>query len=221
MIRSANAAVRRWGVFVLLIGTLLCVGYGHAEEADTWPPTSLDTIGVGKKVGLPFVRIAFVQTLMQVGAGALWSDGYSPVRVRVNRAQFYQTWHSPPEYRRTPNIFASDGDWWYFNVFAHGLFGSEGYLAARGLGHGPTVSFLYGLFASTTWEYLVEGFYKQPSAIDLLWTPAFGALLGELRYQAYRLVTTRISNRPTRLVLQLLLDPLGKLQRVMLEVEPW
>ena len=221
MIRSANGAVRRWGVVFLLFEMQLCVEHAHAKEADRWPPVSLTSIGVGKKVGLPFVRIAFVQTLMHVGASALWSDGYSPVKVRVNRAQFYETWHAPPEYRRASNIFESDGDWWTFNVFAHGLFGSEGYLAARGLGHGPTVSFLYGLFASTTWEYLVEGFYKQPSAIDLFWTPAFGALLGELRYHAYRLVTTQISNRPARLLLQLILDPLGKVQRVMLDAERW
>lgn len=60
--------------------------------------------------------------------------------------------------------------------------------------------------ASTTWEYLVEGPWKRPSAIDLVWTPLVGGLLlGEARYRLYRATDWGI--------LRTLLDPFGSLER--------
>jgi hypothetical protein len=209
MIRTA--AMR--AIPVAAIISLLPVA-SPATEAE--PPSCAARIGRGARIGVPFIHIAILEIGMYVGASALWPDGYTPTRVAKNWHQFKSAWQAPPEYHFTANPFASDNDWWYFNFFAHGLFGAEAYLAARGLEHGPTASLGYALFASFTWEYLVEGFYKHPSAIDLFWTPAFGSLLGELRYRAYRLVSEKVSRRPVRIALQVLLDPLGKLQRVML-----
>ena len=211
---SPPGAATYIGLLLALLMVQLPPQVAFAEEAG--PPPCAQCLGRGVKTAAPFVRIAVTEVGMLVAAGAAWPEGYTPVRVRVNVRQFAKSWTEPPEFHFTRSVFASDNDWWYFNVFAHGLFGSEAYLAGRGIGHGPTAAFGYALFASFTWEYLVEGFFKQPSAIDLFWTPAAGALLGELRYQALRLVSRKVGHRPSRLALQLLLDPIGKLQRLML-----
>ncbi len=81
------------------------------------------------------------------------------------------------------------------------------------------VSFIYAAAAAFTWEYLVEAWYKRPSAIDLFWTPAGGALLGELRYQLYLLAKHRIAARVPRVLMMSLLDPLGELERLILGCE--
>ncbi len=79
------------------------------------------------------------------------------------------------------------------------------------------ISFLFAVFASFTWEYLVESWYQQPSAIDLFWTPIGGVLLGEARFLAHREAGRRISSRIGRTILLVLIDPLGELERVILD----
>ncbi len=66
---------------------------------------------------------------------------------------------------------------------------------------------------SFTWEYLIEAWHKQPSGIDLLWTPTGGALLGEGRYQLCQLARQRLRPSVGRQLLFYLLDPLGQLER--------
>jgi hypothetical protein len=189
-----------------------------AEPA--WASDSMERCKVcERRVTVPFVRIALVETGMHAAAGALWPEGYSPVMVDRNQRQFEKSWTNPPELHFKANIFESDNDWWTLNVFAHGLFGSEAYLAARGWRHGPLVSVLFAVLASFTWEYLIESWYKPPSAIDLFWTPLFGTLLGELRYQAYLAVTRKISKKGLKKALQILLDPLGSMERRILACE--
>jgi hypothetical protein len=165
-----------------------------------------------QSVSIPFIRIGLLETAMFTVSAAVWVDGYSPVRVKRNAAQFKASWTNPPDYGFTPNILESDGDWWYFNLIAHGLFGSEPYLAARDWGHRPLIAFLYTLFASTVWEYLIEGWFKQPSAVDLAWSPAFGSLIGELRYQAV-LATRRVRNKHLATALRSIVDPFGEMER--------
>jgi hypothetical protein len=53
---------------------------------------------------------------------------------------------------------------------------------------------------------VVEGSYKRPSAIDLVWTPLIGGLVfGEARFRLYRTTDSRL--------LHVLLDPFGSLER--------
>lgn len=167
-----------------------------------------------KRPDMPFIRIAFLQTGMQAVAGALWPEAYNPITVRKNARQLAASWSAPPEHRFDEPFFGSDGDWWYFNVFAHGLYGSEAYLAGRVWGHGPLISTAYALLASFTWEYLIESWYKPPSAIDLIWTPMAGVLLGELRYRLLLAAHRRIRNRVLRVTVRILLDPIGEMERL-------
>ena len=172
-----------------------------------------------KSVSVPFAHIGVVELGMVAVAVAAWPEGYNPLAVRRNVGQLEESWTHPPEFHFTGNLFTSDNDWWYFNVFAHGLFGSEAYLSSRVWGHGPFVSGMFAVFASFSWEYLVEAWYKRPSAIDLFWTPLSGILLGELRFRAYLAVTRRVSAPALRKSLQILLDPLGSFERRLLECE--
>jgi hypothetical protein len=167
------------------------------------------------KISIPFVRAAVVQTAMYTASASIWPEAYSPFLGKENVRQFKESWSSPPEYHFTPNVLASDNDWWYFNLIMHGLFGSEMYLAARDWGRGPVGAVLFAIFASTAWEYLIESWTKQPSAVDLFFTPAFGVLLGELRYQAVR-AAYRMGNKPLSRTLRILVDPLGELERTLL-----
>ena len=187
-----------------------------AENADT---SESDCPACEKRVTIPFVRAALVQTGMYTACAALWPEAYSPFLGERNRRQFKESWSNPPEYNFDPNILASDGDWWTFNLLLHGLYGSEMYLAARDWGHRPAIAFLYALLASTVWEYLIEGWTKQPSAIDLVWTPGFGTLLGELRFRAVR-ATFRIHNRALSRTLRILVDPLGEMERAIMGCRP-
>ena len=169
-----------------------------------------------KRMTIPYVRAAVVHTVMYAASASLWPEAYSPFLGAENRARFKKSWTSPPEYHFAPNVLSSDGDWWYFNLVLHGLFGSEMYLAARDWGRRPATAFVFAVFASTVWEYFIEAWAKQPSAIDLFFTPAFGALLGELRFRAVR-ATYRIRRRPIGLTLRILLDPFGELERTLME----
>ena len=189
-----------------------------ARERGDEPPLPSRTVcpTCEKRTTIPFVRTALVQTGMYVAAGALWPEAYSPFLGKRNLRQFKESWSDPPEYNFDANILASDGDWWTFNLLLHGLFGSEMYLAARDWGHRPVVAFLYALLGSTVWEYLIEGWTKQPSAVDLVWTPGFGSLFGELRYRAVR-ATYRIRNRALSRTLRILVDPLGEMERTVMD----
>ena len=193
---------------------------GAAEERKV-PPIPCPTTGppCEKNSLAPFVRIAALEVGMLVVAGAIWPDTYNPVQVRKNARQFASSWTSPPEFHFDQPLFGSDNDWWYFNVFAHGLFGSEAYLAGRIFGHSPFISMAYAVFASFTWEYLWESWYQPPSAIDLFWTPFSGFLIGELRYRAFLAAKRGIAKRALRQTVLVLLDPLGELERFILGCE--
>ncbi|MDJ0766697.1 MAG: DUF3943 domain-containing protein [Myxococcota bacterium] len=164
---------------------------------------------------VPVIRIAALETSMHFGMLAIWPEAFDITDTGKNAMQFRSSWSSFPEYRHAANIFASDGDWWHFNLITHGLFGSEAYLAARSWRHKPVIAFVYAVIASFAWEYVVEAWYQHPSAIDLFWTPMGGAMLGEIRFQALR-ASRRIASPGWRTVVGIILDPLGELERMIM-----
>lgn len=82
----------------------------------------------------------------------------------------------------------SDGPVWdedehYLNYVMHPYFGGVYYIAARHAGFNEFESFFYSFVMSTFfWEYGVEAFAEVPSIQDIIVTPLFGALAGELMY---------------------------------------
>jgi hypothetical protein len=77
-----------------------------------------------------------------------------------------------------------DQDDWALNYVGHPYAGSLYYNAMREQGAGPFQSFWFSVFASTAWEYVIEGVAERPSIQDLWVTPVVGSLLGELFHQA-------------------------------------
>jgi hypothetical protein len=158
-------------------------------------------------------HILVVDGFMYLGMASIWPDAFAPSA--SSSSQFNRSWTSPPQWNRHGSLFELDGDPWPINALLHATYGSEAFLAARSFGHNPLVAFLYTAGATVTWEYLIEGWFQQPSAIDLMWTPFAGAVLGELRYQLLLLANKKISNKGWRITVMTLLDPLGQLERLI------
>jgi hypothetical protein len=167
----------------------------------------------------PIVRIAVTELVLHAGLVIIFRDEADVTATGRNARQFPKSWKAPPRFYAHTNIFASDGDPAAFNVLGHGLFGSETYIAARGWGHSPGASFLFSLVASAFWEYVIESWYQPPSAIDLLWTPVGGLIIGEARYQAYKAAQKGIAHKVPRTIVFILLDPLGELERLIMNCE--
>ncbi|PMH46887.1 ubiquitin--protein ligase [Vibrio sp. 10N.286.49.B3] len=78
-----------------------------------------------------------------------------------------------------------DRDEHFLNYVMHPYFGGVYYTAARHSGFNEFESFLYSFTMSAFfWEYGVEAFAEVPSWQDLFITPFFGAVAGELMFEA-------------------------------------
>jgi hypothetical protein len=163
----------------------------------------------------PSLHCAGVQLVGRVGASILWPRAFDVTEVKQNWGNIKRSWSTAPEFDTSESFFSWDHDPWALNLFAHGFMGSEYYLRYRETHHSIWVSLGMTLAWSVFWEYLIEAWHKQPSGIDLLWTPMGGALFGEGRYRLY-LVVERLSRSKGRHVLLYLIDPLGQLERDLL-----
>lgn len=78
-----------------------------------------------------------------------------------------------------------DRDEHFLNYIMHPYFGGVYYTAARHAGFNEFESFLYSATMSTFfWEYGVEAFAEVPSWQDIIVTPFFGAVVGEMMFEA-------------------------------------
>lgn len=78
-----------------------------------------------------------------------------------------------------------DRDEHFLNYIMHPYFGGVYYTAARHAGYNEFESFLYSATMSTFfWEYGVEAFAEVPSWQDIFITPFFGAVVGEMMFEA-------------------------------------
>jgi hypothetical protein len=155
---------------------------------------------------VPALHAAGVVIGMRAAASALWPAAYDPTRFSDEGRNLKAAFTRPPDFRPSLGLLRSDGDPWAINVFGHGAFGSEIYLRTRQCGHEPWAALAATALTSTAWEYLVEGPYKRPSAIDLVWTPLVGGLvLGEARFRLWRAIDSRFWRA--------VIDPLGSLER--------
>ena len=145
----------------------------------------------------PFVEMLSYQTFI---TAAGWVYGNSPL-----------DWDRPTwdkwKYRVTHAPVWNDGDSWQLNLGGHAIFGSDHYLMARNCGWSWYSSIVFNTFGSFFWEYVTEGMFERPSAIDLVTTPILGSLLGEGRYRLFRLVRKHWDGRWYGYVLMAVLDP--------------
>lgn len=164
---------------------------------------------------VPTLHTAGLFVTMRIGASLLWSETFDPARGRRNSRTFVRSWYHAPSFDPDAGFFQWDGDPWTINLLGHGVMGSEIYLRHRQAGHPVIGALAMTAIWSFLWEYLIEGWHKHPSAVDLLWTPLGGALFGAGRYWLYRAVQ-RIAHPVWRHVVLYLVDPLGQLERDLL-----
>lgn len=163
---------------------------------------------------VPVAHSAGLLLGMRVALSVAWPRAYDPSRLGESARSLQAAYTHAPEFHRGVPLLESDGDPLLLNTVGHGFFGSEVYGRTRQCGHGPLASLAAAAVASTVWEYGPEALHQRPSALDLVWTPLAGALLGEGRFQLHRLVRGQ-GERPgaLRQVLLFVLDPLGETER--------
>ena len=97
-----------------------------------------------------------------------------------------------------------DQDDWALNYVGHPYAGSIYYNCVRAQGGTVFGSFMFGLFASTMWEYFVEAVAERPSTQDLIVTPVTGAILGELTHQLTTAMKKNGTTFPEKVVITVL-----------------
>ncbi|HWA73582.1 MAG TPA: DUF3943 domain-containing protein [Polyangiaceae bacterium] len=149
---------------------------------------------------------------MRATETALWPKPFAYITTRSWWEHYREAFTRPPLFDSDARAFEWDHDRWTLNVFGHGLLGSELYFRPRRCGASPLAALAFAAGASVAWEYAFEGNGVRPSALDLVYTPLAGLVLGEGRYWGVRLARG-IGNRPLRATLSTLLDPLGEFER--------
>jgi hypothetical protein len=142
----------------------------------------------------------------------LYPNPFAETRLSVIGEHYKQAFTRPPKFDASQPAFEWDGDPWYINALGHAAMGSELYLRARTCGLNVLQSLLFTAGGAAVWDYAFEGSGVRPSAFDLVYTPAAGLALGELRYLAWR-GAAGVSHPLTRGVLRGLFDPLGEFER--------
>lgn len=190
----------------LLVFALGCGTFTRAARADEAPPAP--------SLGVPTLHALGLMTGMRLSEAYLWPIPFAATD-RLTIARHYQAAFSrPPVWDGSRPLFREDGDRWQINVIGHGLFGSELYLRARACRFAPWQALLFTGMASATWEYAVEASGTRPSALDLVYTPLSGLVLGEARFWTWR-AARALSPGPVRTTLSALVDPLGDLERAL------
>jgi hypothetical protein len=162
---------------------------------------------------IPVLHSYVLMGLMRAGESYLYPDPFS--KPMYFGDHYKEAFTKPPIFDPHKPAFQWDGDPVVINVVGHGLFGSELYLRARQCHFGVIGSLAFSAATSAVWEYAFEGNGVRPSVQDLIWTPfAGGLLLGEGRYQVFRLAS-RIDAPVLREVVKSVMDPFGEIERAI------
>lgn len=165
-------------------------------------------------VVIPIFHAAGQFLLQRTAEAYFYPDPFAYSRVGEWGKHYRDAFTKPPLFDRHAPAFEWDHDRWTINVIGHGLMGSELYLRARQCALGVPLSFAFTAAASTVWEYAIEGNGVRPSAEDLVYTPLAGLVLGEGRFQLFRLASGLAAPGP-RAVLKAVIDPFGELERAL------
>lgn len=143
----------------------------------------------------------------------LWPEPFAETRPSVLRTRYADALTQPPKWNARAGWFQWDGDRWFINVVGHAALGSELYLSARRCEFHPLAAFALTAVSSAVWEYGYEASGVRPSALDLVYTPVSGVVLGETRYW----LTQRAKQLTPgwRTFVTALLDPFGEVERAV------
>ena len=153
-------------------------------------------------------------TTMRLTEAYLWPHPFAETAPATLGRHYYEAYSKPPRWDSSLPLFEADGDRWQINVLGHGLFGSELYMRARTCHFRPWQALAFTGLASATWEYAFEANGVRPSALDLVFTPTAGIVLGEARFQGWQAARS-LPAGALRSLLSAALDPLGDLERAL------
>ena len=183
-----------------------------AEVADPEPAPTTARRELHESWLVPSLHSLGLMLVMRSTETYLWPEPFA--KVNWFAYHYEQAFTRPPLYDGSRGLFEADGDRWQLNVIGHGLFGSELYLRARTCRKPVWQALAFTAGASTLWEYGFEANGVRPSALDLVYTPAAGLLLGEARFQLLQLARG-MQPGPGRSALSAFVDPLGQLERLV------
>ena len=205
--------------FALALAPVFGAGAAHAEDtaasatpAEAPSRPALPPPEPRESWLVPSLHALGLMTLMRAGEAYLWPEPFA----KVNRFGYHyrEAFTRPPLWDGSKPLFEEDGDRYELNVFGHGLFGSELYLRVRACRKPVWQALLFTAAASTTWEYGFEASGVRPSALDLVFTPAAGLVLGEARFQVLK-AARRLAPGAGRATLAAVVDPFGELERAL------
>ncbi len=144
----------------------------------------------------------------------LWPEPFADTQPTPVAVRYHAAFTRPPKWYTGADWFEWDGDRWWINALGHSLFGSELYLAARRCQFGPLPALAFTAVSSAVWEYGYEASGVRPSALDLVYTPLSGLVLGEVRHWVYR-EAGHLPDGVFKVLFQGLMDPLGEGERLL------
>jgi hypothetical protein len=174
----------------------------HAEEPVPRSPTP--------DIVIPAVHGLALMTVMRATETVIWPDPFA--RTERFGASYERAFTNPPLFDTSQPFMRWDGDPVIINAGGHALFGSELHVRARACGFGWAGALAFTAATSALWEYGFEANGVQPSALDLVYTPLAGLLLGEARHQAWR-AAGGIDASGWRNVARAVVDPFGEMER--------
>jgi hypothetical protein len=155
-----------------------------------------------------------LMTGMRLTEAWLWPNPFAETRLGVLGEHYGDAFSRAPKWDSDRSAFEWDGDRWQINVLGHAAFGAELYYRPRRCGASPWLALGFAALGSAVWEYGFEANGVRPSALDLWYTPAAGAVLGEARFWGYK-AAGKIHAPWARTTVQVLLDPFGELERTL------
>jgi len=210
-ILGSVSAVRPWLLSPLLAFTLSTpVVQAQPAASPLTAAASRPEADLGESWLVPSLHSLGLMTVMRGTETYLWPEPFAETS-RFGH-HYREAFTRPPLWDSSRPLFEADGDRWQLNVLGHGLFGSELYLRVRVCRKPSWQALLFTAGASAVWEYGFEANGVRPSALDLVYTPAAGLLLGEGRFRMWR-AARRLEPGTVRTVLTVVLDPLGELER--------
>lgn len=161
---------------------------------------------------VPVLHTTGLFVAMRTTEAILWPTPFADTRPGFWLENYEQAFTRPPLFDWNQAAFEWDYDHWTINVIGHGLLGSELFYRPRRCGASVLEALAFAASASAVWEYAFEANGVRPSALDLVFTPVSGLILGEARYFGWT-AARGIRDATLRSIVQGILDPLGELSR--------
>lgn len=186
----------------------------EVTSADALPPPLPPEIPEPAVWSIPVLHTVGLFTIMRASEAVLWPEPFAETKPRVWLENYERAFTKPPLFDTSERAFEWDHDHYTTNVFGHGILGSELYYRPRRCGANMLEALAFATAASAVWEYVFEANGVRPSALDLVYTPLSGWVLGEARFLGWS-AASEIRNRTLRSVVRTVLDPFGELSRAL------